>query len=482
METLKEKTAKGLFWGSMNSGMQQLLGLIFGIILGRLLSQSDYGMVAMITIFTAVAGALQDSGFKTALINLAAPKDEDYNSVFWFNILMSLLLYIILFFTAPLIALYYHTPELVWLCRYAFLGFVFASFGIAQSAYLFRQLKAKQLAKASITAVIASNIVGVTMAYRGMAYWSLATQSLVFVGINTLLQWHYSPWRPSIRGITFQPVRRMFRFSVKLLASTIMSYVNNNVLNILLGRFFSPHAVGTYNQAYQWNSKCNYLVQGMVGQVALPVLATLHDDTKRQLRAFRKMMRFTAFLSFPLLLGFGLVAKEFIVLAITEKWIESAALIQVLCLAGAVAPLSSLLSNSVISKGCSGIFFWCTFTLGVALIALMIVIAPFGIRRMVEGYVCLNIVWVFVWLFFVRRLMGYGLSMFLRDTMPFALSAAATMVFTYWATASITSLWLLLITRIALAATLYCIIMRVAKVKILDECMDFIFKKRVRNG
>lgn len=478
METLKEKTAKGLFWGSMNSGIQQLLGLVFGIILGRLLSQSDYGMVAMISIFSAVAAALQDSGFKTALINLAAPKDEDYNSVFWFNILMSLLLYIVLFFTAPLIALYYHTPELVWLCRYAFLGFVVASFGIAQSAYLFRELKAKQVAKASILAVIVSNIVGAIMAYCGMAYWSLATQSIVYVGLNTLLQWHYSPWRPSIHGITFAPVRRMFRFSVKLLASTIMSYVNNNVLNILLGRFFSPHAVGTYNQAYQWNSKCNYLVQGMIGQVALPVLATLQDDTERQLRAFRKMMRFTAFLSFPLLLGFGLVAKEFIVLAITDKWIESAALIQILCIAGAISPISTLLSNSVISKGRSGIFFWCTFTLGVALIALMIAISSFGIRQMVIGYVCLNVVWMFVWLFFVRQLTGYGLLMFLCDTIPFALAAAGTMVLTYLATSFITSLWLLLVSRIAIAATLYYIIMRVARVQILNECMAFIFKKR----
>lgn len=481
METLKEKTAKGLLWGSLNSGVQQLLGLCFGIILGRLLSQTDYGMMAMISIFSLVATALQESGFKTALTNLRSPKDEDYNSVFWFNMAMALSLYAVLFLCAPLIGRYYHTPEVVPLCRYAFLSIILSALGTAQSAYLFRQLKAKQQAKASILAVIVSNVTGAAMAYCGMAYWSLATQGILYVGINTLLQWHYSSWRPSVRGITFRPVRRMFRFSVKLLASTILSYVNNNVLNILLGRFFSPHAVGTYNQAYQWNSKCNYLVQGMISQVALPVLANLQDDAKRQLRAMRKMMRFTAFLSFPLLLGFGLVAKEFIVLAITDKWIESAALIQLLSVYGATVPLSSLLSNSVVSKGRSDVFLWCTLSLGAALIVLMFVIWPLGVRCMVVGYVTLNVVWMFVWHFFVRRFTGYSLPMFLCDIMPFALAAAGTMAVTYFATSFITSLWLLLISRIVLAAIIYYAVMRLARVKILDECMSYIFKKRVAN-
>ena len=146
METLKEKTAKGLLWGGLNSGIQQVIGLAFGIVLGRLLVPADYGMMAMISIFSLVATALQDSGFRTALTNLKDPKAEDYNSVFWFNIIMASSLYAILFFAAPLIGDYYHTPKVVPLCRYAFLSIVIASFGTAQSAYLFKNLKAKQQA------------------------------------------------------------------------------------------------------------------------------------------------------------------------------------------------------------------------------------------------------------------------------------------------------------------------------------------------
>ena len=461
-------------WGGLNSGIQQLVGLAFGIVLGRLLSPSDYGMMAMISIFSLVATALQDSGFRTALTNIEHPKHEDYNSVFWFNIIMASSLYVILFLAAPLIGEYYHTPRVVPLCRYAFLSIVIASLGTAQSAYLFKHLRAKQQAEAGALAVILSSLTGVGMAFAGMAYWSLATQGLVYVGINTLLQWHFSPWRPSIHGITFAPVRRMFRFSCKILATTIMTHVNNNVLNILLGHYFTPRDTGNYNQAYQWNTKCYSLVQSMVAQVAQPVLVSLNGEEGRQKDVFRKMMRFTAFITFPLLFGFGLVAKEFIVTAIGEKWLASAQLIQILCLSGATMPLSTLFSNMIISKGRSGTFFWCTFTLGLVQIATMVMIWPMGIRTMVIAYTLLNTSWLLVWLFFVRRLIGYGYWMFFCDVMPFALAAAGVMGVAYVATMPLSNLIALLISRFIIAVVLYYVVMKIARVKILAECERFV--------
>ena len=431
-------------------------------------------MMAMISIFSLVATALQDSGFRTALTNIEHPKDEDYNSVFWFNIIMASSLYLILFFAAPLIGEYYHTPRVVPLCRYAFLSIVIASFGTAQSAYLFKHLRAKQQAEAGALAVIMSSLTGVGMAFAGMAYWSLATQGLVYVGINTLLQWHFSPWRPSIHGITFAPVRRMFRFSCKILATTIMTHVNNNVLNILLGHYFTPRDTGNYNQAYQWNTKCYSLVQSMVAQVAQPVLVSLNGEEGRQKDVFRKMMRFTAFITFPLLFGFGLVAKEFIVIAIGEKWLASAQLIQILCISGATMPLSTLFSNMIISKGRSGTFFWCTFTLGLVQIATMVLICPMGIRSMVIAYTILNTSWLLVWLFFVRRLIGYGYWMFFCDVMPFALAAAGVMGVAYIATMPLSNLIALLISRFIIAVVLYYVVMKIARVKILAECERFV--------
>lgn len=476
-DSLKEKTAKGLFWGGLSNGMQQLIGLVFGIVLGRLLAPSDYGMMAMILVFSLIANALQNSGFTVALTNIAEPRDEDYNAVFWFNIIVGASLYAVLFCCAPLIAAYYHTDALVPLARYAFLGFVFASFGTAQNAYLFKNLRAKQQAKGAIAAVLASSVVGVVMACRGAGYWALATQSNVFILLNTCFAWHYSPWRPRARNISFAPIRRMFGFSCKILATTIATHVNNNVLNILLGHYFSPHDTGNYNQAYQWTSKCYYLVQSMVNQVAQPVLVKLEGERERQLHVFRKMMRFDAFISFPLIWGFGMVAREFIVLAIGEKWLVSAGYIRILSVAGVTMPIYTLLTNMILSKGKSGVYFRCTFVFGLLQIAAMLLIWPYGIRSMVTAYAVLNVLWLFVWHHFTWRITGYRLVSFLQDIMPFALAAGGTMALTHWATSSIGSLWGLLLTRVAMAMVVYYVVMRVAGAKTLKDCMDFIGAK-----
>lgn len=478
-ETLKEKTARGLFWGGMNNIVQQAVGLVFGVVLGRLLSPSDYGMMAIISVFSLVATALQDSGFKVALTNLHAPRDTDYNSVFWFNIIVGAAMYGALFAAAPLIGRYYATPEVVPLCRYAFLSIVVASLGTAQSAWLFKNLRAKQQAKASMAAVVVSSCVGAGMALAGMAYWSLATQGLVYVALNVALQWHYSPWRPSVRGISFGPVRRMFRFSCKILATTITTHVNNNVLNILLGHYFSTRDAGNYNQAYQWNFKCFSLVQNMVSQVAQPVLVGLDGDDGRQKQAFRKLMRFTAFVSFPLLLGFGMVAREFIVIALTDKWLASARLIQMLCVSGAFMPLATLFSNYVVSRGRSGTYFRATLALGVLSVALMVATAPFGIDTMVASYVALNVAWTLVWQQLVSRLTGYTLAEFAADVLPFALTAAAIAAATLLLTSAIEQMWLAMTVRLAVAAAAYYGVMRAARVKILDECVAFA-KARMR--
>ena len=476
MESLKEKTAKGLFWGAMNNTVQQLLGFAFGIVTLRLLSPQDNGMMAIIAVFSQVATVLQDSGFRSALVNIKEPSHRDYNAVFWFNIIVAVIMYFVLFFTAPLIADYYHTPELTWFSRYAFLSIILAGFNTAQSAWLFKNLRAKQQAKAAMTAVLLSGIVCIVMAWQGYAYWSLATQGLVFIGVYVLMNWHYSPCRPSF-SFDFRPIRSMFRFSVKMLLTTIVERVNVNIMNILLGRYFSKHDVGIYNTAYNWSQKGSSLVQGMVAQVAQPVFSDLQDDRERQLRVLRKMMRFAAFVSFPLMFGLSLVAEEFIVVAITAKWLGSAMLLRVLSIAAAFSPLSTVLSQYIVSRGRSGIYLACTAALCVMLVGMMIGLHSRGIEVMVWAYTVLFVLWFFVWYFFVSRLSGYRLFDMLADTIPFLLAALLVMLLTGWTTASVGTLWLRLVLRIIISATLYFAMMKLLRVKMLNECMDFVKRK-----
>ena len=562
-ETLKEKTAKGLFWGGLSSTVQQLLGIVFGIILARRLNQSDFGMIAMITIFQLIGNDLQNSGFKVALVNLRQPTDRDYNSVFWFNILMGGSLYVLLFFLAPFIANFYHIPSLTQLARYAFLSIVFASFGTAQSAWLFKNLRAKQQAKAGMMAVLISSSVAVAMAYMGFAYWALATQTNLYILLCTLLYWHYSPWRPTVAAAqrskfksptgvqgeksnvqnpsddsialstepqalsqphrrclsTFievlRPALRMFRFSVKLLISQVLTDINNNVLNILLGRFYGRHDTGNYNQAFQWSTKGSNIIQNMVQQVAQPVLVSVDNEHERQLHVLRKMMRFAAFLSFPLLFGLSLVSHEFIVTLLGEKWAQSAHYLRLLAIASAFLPLSTLLANVVITKGRSNIFMYVNLALAICQTATMLIIYHFKVScfellepfstllntsttsqfstlnsqlmTMVLAFVALTILWFFVWAYFAQRLAGYRFSMLLRDVLPFLLTAAAVMLTTgFISTCIIPSTLLggvgggllLLIARILLAALLYYALMRLFRVQILNECLQFLKRKK----
>ena len=475
-ETLKEKTAKGLFWGGMNNGVQQLLGLAFGIILGRLLNPSDYGMTAMLAVFSVIANELQSSGFKTGLINMKSPSHNDYNAVFWFNIIAGVAIYLVLFFCAPLIADYYHQPKLIPLSRYVFLGFVFSSFGMAQSAYLTKQMQIKQIAQCGMTATLSSSIVSVVLAALGFGYWALATQYLMYIAVNTLLLWYFSPWRPTTK-VTFEPIRQLFPFSFKIMLSAIFTQLTNNIMNLLLGRYYGETSTGHYNQAYQWSSKCFLLVGNMLKQVDQTVLVGLGDERERQLAVLRKMMRFTAFIAFPLLFGLGLVSHEFIVLTIGEKWSFAASLLPLLCLSGAFMPLSTLLTDAVISQKRSDIYLWSTIVLGILQISLMVGLWQKGILTMVIAYTLLNILWVFVWHSFVHRLMNYGLLEFLKDILPFALAAVAVMAITGFVTQTIETLWLKLICRVLLAALLYYGVMRSAGAVILKEILAFIFRK-----
>ena len=490
MESLKDKTARGLFWGGMNNGVQQLLGLAFGIILGRLLDPSDYGMTAMLAVFSVIANELQSSGFKTGLINLREPRHEDYNAVFWFNVVAGALIYAVLFLAAPLIARFYGNPALIPLSRYVFLGFVFSSFGMAQSAYLTKQMQIKQIAKCGMTATLTSSLVSVAMAAMGFGYWALATQYLMYIAVNTLLLWCFSAWRPTLSPLTshLSPLKRLFPFSFRIMLSAIFTQLNANIMNLLLGRFYGEANTGHYNQAYQWSSKCFLLVGNMLKQVDQTVLVGLREERERQLAVLRKMVRFTAFVSFPLLFGLAIVSHEFIMLAIGEKWAFAASLLPLLCLCGAFMPLSTLLTDSVISQHRSDIYLWSTIALGVLQIALMVGLWRQGIMVMVVAYTLLNIAWMFVWHFFVRRLMGYRLTDFLKDILPFALAAAFVMGLTWLITYQFTvyslrftddylRLWILLISRVVMAMLLYYGVMRIAGAVILKEVMAVIKKK-----
>ena len=480
---LKNATAKGFLWGGMSNAVCQLLNLFFGIYLANILGPNDYGPIGMLAIFSAIAGSLQESGFVAALANRKEVSHDDYNAVFWFNVIVSLLLYAGLYIAAPLIADYFREPVLVELSRYSFIGFVVAGFGIAPSAYLFRELKVKQKSIALMLSIIVSGAVGVIMAMNGYSYWGIATQGILYVLVRSVCYWCFSPWRPTWR-VNFAPLRYLFTFSYRLLVTNLFLRINCNVFSFILGGngYYTRADVGNYTKANEWNNMGSETVNGMVNSVAQPVLARVADDNERQLRVLRKMIRFTAFIAFPMLLGLSLVSRELILVTITDKWLESARMLQILCLWGAFIPIQSLMTNLLISRGRSRTYMWSTMAQGVLLTLMLFVLRPYGISNMIISYAALNLVWLFVWHHFVGREIKFTLPMFLRDIIPYFVLSAAVMYATALLTAGVTNIYILLPLRIAVAAAIYLLALLLFRSPELRELADYLISRKTKSG
>lgn len=480
MDNLKEKTAKGLFWGALNNGTVQVLNVLIGIMLGRKLSPEEWAPIGMIAIFSAIAGNLQSSGFSTAIVNMKAPTSNDYNAVFWFNTLVSAIVYLVLFACAPWIAWFFEQPCLTDLSRFIFLAFFISSFGISTNAYMMKNMMQREMTIVGVTALIISGITAIILAFQGYSYWSLAWQQVINAFVLVVGRWVFVKWRPSFK-VDFTPIRRTFRFSMNILITMIINTVNNHILTFVFGKLFTktPQVVGNFFQAFKWDTMAYQTVGGTIEQVAQPVLVNLRDneDESREVRVFRKMMRFTAFLAFPAMFGLSLVSEEFILATIGPKWIDCVPLLRVLCIGGAFMPFYSLYKNLIISQGRADLNMWLNISQIVLQFVLIFATYQQGILMVVYAYSILNVVWLLAWQFFAHRMIGLRLVHVLKDTLPFALISGAVMVASHFATMQFDNVYLLLTLRIVMAAVLYVGVMKLLRVKIMDECIKFLFKK-----
>lgn len=455
----------------MNSGTTQVLNLVIGIFLARLLSPEDYGIVGVLTIFTAIAGNLQSSGFTQGLINLKTPTDRDYNSVFSFNVCMSAVMYTILFFSAPLIARFFHQDCLVGVSRFVFLGFFIAAISIAHGGYLTKNMMNKEIAIIGAVALVVSGVVGIVTALMGMAYWALAWQQVTYIACTTLGRYYFvRGWHAKLT-LDFGPVRHMAAFSLKILVTNIVNTISMNILTVIFGRLFPMRQVGNYSQAFKWDTMAHSLVTNTIGQIAQAVLVEA-DDT-HELTVYRKMMRFTAFLTMPLMFGLTLISREFIILTIGEAWIDCVPLLQVLCISGAFMPIYTMYQNLAISKGRSDIFMWLNLVQVVLQMILILLLHSYGMLVMVCAYSLFMILWLLPWHLYTGKLIGYRWWDAFKDVAPFTFVASVVMGVTGIATSGIDSVWLQLMARVGLAAVLYYAVMKMLHVQILCECERF---------
>lgn len=513
-ENLKERTAKGLFWSLFGNGAQQVVVMLIGILLGRLLSPADYGLVGMLTIFSILASNLQESGFTAALTVKKEATDADFNAVFWTSAFLSAALYLILFFCAPFIAAYDNSPELTLLGRVIFVGFFFTSLGISQVAWLLRNIRVREKTMAQVSASIVSGLIGLGCAICDCGVWSLVAMDLSYKLIHTLVVWHFTPWRPSFH-IDLRPACEMFGFGSKLLITNSLNTINGQLLQSLMGHFYHRTTMGHYSQANKWNTLGTSLLTGMLNSVARPVLAKVGDEGtdaavegaaanagyERQKRVMRKMLRFTAMLSFPAMMGIGLVG-DFVPLLMGDKWLFCVPYLQVLCVGGAFLPVNEIFSNLMISRQRSDLYMYTTtafLVVQLLLVGLFTAQTFLGLSHfhlfatheasllpLLVCIVALQPIWFFVLFGVVKRLLDIRLTEVLSDVLPFLLTAVGSLAVGYFASEGIVGAMsidgyvarvLLVVFKVLITATVYCSVMWVARVEVFRECVAFVLKR-----
>lgn len=474
--SLKEKTAKGLFWGGISNFIQQVVGMAFGILIARILSPDDYGLVAMLSIFTAIANTVMDSGFTTALINRKTIEHRDYNAVFWFNVFIAIGVYIILFFFAPAIADFYKDRSLIGLSRVLFLSFIITSIGAAHNAYLLKKIMAKQRGIIDVVAVFCSGIVGLVLALNGFAFWGLVAQQLTQISAAVLLRWYYSPWRPTFE-FDFTPLKEMFGFGAKIFTTNIFYQVTGNLFPAVLGHYYGTTLTGYYIQGSKWASLSSSVVLAGFNNVAQPVLVEAMDNTERQLKIFRKILRFGAFLVFPSLLGLAFIGKEFVWIVLGEKWIGSVFFLQLFCLWGVNSFFQSLYSILLLSHQKSNIYMVLTILLFSSQLLCLLIGTRYDvdIKLILDLTVCIFLLSTIGWHYFASRLIGICVRNVVRDVFPYiGATIIAIAVASLLSRAAADNLYLSLAVKIVATAIVYMIILWVMGSSLLKEAFLFL--------
>jgi len=480
--TLKEKTAKGLFWGGISNFFQQSIGMVFGIIILRILSPEDYGLVEMLAIFSAIATSIMESGFVNALVNRKFIKHEDYNAVFWFSIISSFILYLILFSSAPLIAKFYNQPVLVPLSRLLFLSFIFSSFSIAHNAFLLKNLMVKERGIIDFTAVLFSGIIGIILAMNGYVFWGLAIQSITQNFISTILRWYFSSWKPSFR-VNFFPLKEMFGFGFKILITNIVVHSTAKILSVLSGHYYSSVQTGYYSQGDKWASLGSTVINGMINSVAQPVLVNVVDELKRLVHVFRKIVRFGAFISFPCMLGLAFVGREFIVITIGEKWLNSLFYLQCFCFWGGFSFLFVLYMNILFSLQKSNIYMMGMIIISIVRIGIVVCLIPFGMKIMTMVFMLSYFGNILYCHFHVHKLIGLRLWDIIKDISPFIFTTAISILVAWGVTCVIDfNYYLIFCIKTVIVALVYIVIMKTSKAVIFKESVEYLkgFKNKYK--
>lgn len=431
-ESLKQKTVHGVIWSAIERFSVQFIQLLVQILIARILTPEDFGVIGMLAIFLALAQSFIDSGFSNALIRKTDRTEVDNSTVFYFNIVVGLISYAILFLAAPWIARFYETPILTPITRFIALGVFFNSLTIVQRAILTARVDFKTQAKASFVAVVISGAIGIYMAYADYGVWALAVQAVVNYLLNTIMLWVLTAWKP-LWTFSWVSFRELFGFGSKLLLSGLLDTAFRNIYTIVIGKAFTATDLGYYTKANQFAQFPSSNVTGILQRVTYPVLCEYQDEDERLRQLYRKYLRLSAYVIFPLMIGLAAVAQPLIVALLTEKWSGVVLLLQILCVVMMWYPIHAINLNLLQVKGRSDLFFKLEIWKKVMGTIVLCATLPFGLVWLCLGQIATSLISLVINTYYTGQLIQLGFFKQMKDLVPALLYSFSMGVFVYGA-------------------------------------------------
>lgn len=470
---LKRKATHGVFWSCVERFGNQGVSFCFSIFLARILAPADYGVVAMITIFTVIAQTFVDSGFGSAIIRKPDLTEYDKSTAFIFNLVVGVVCYIILFIASPWIADFYNTPILSPIIKVTGLGIIFSSLSAVQSSLLSKQVDFKTIMYCSISTTILSGIVGVYLAYHGYGVWSLVYQGVVSGAANCCLLWFTSDWRPRT-GFSRESFRYLFGYGSKLLASGLLNNIYNNIYPIVIGKFYSPVQLGYYTRATIYANLPSTNITSVLQRVTFPLLSLIQDDDERLRIDYRRILRLSAYIIFPLMIGMAAVARPMVIIMITEKWEPCVVYLQIICVAMMWYPIHAINLNLLQVKGRSDLFLRLEIIKKVIVTMVMIVTLQIGVLAMCWGMIFTSLFSLIINTHYTSQLIHVGFVRQMRDLTPILLASAVMGIIVYGLTIIISNLYIQLLVGIIVGIITYFGISKVFKFPELKEIVDLL--------
>lgn len=471
--SIKDKTVKGVAWSGIDNVAQYAVSFLVSIVLARILSPDDYGLLGIVAIFTAICTAIINGGFGSALIRKKDCTDEDYNTAFIVNLGMSVLLYAIIFFCSPFIARFFGRDELVWLTRISSLGMIIGAFALVQQTRLTKRIDFKTQTKITIFASLFSGAVGIGMALLGYGVWSLVAQGLSLQIIKTLLLWFYNRWSPSLK-FSIISFKGLFGFGWKIMVSNLIDTIWKELYQVVVGKFYSPASLGQYTRAKQFSQLFSSNITNVIQRVAFPVLSNIQDEKERMVSAYRRLIKVSTFITAVSMFLLGAISEPLLYCLIGPKWHEAAVYLPLICIAGSTYPLHALNLNMLEVQGRSDLF------LGLEIIKKIIALVPlfvgafYSIMAMLYVNLVVTVISFFLNSHYSGKMIGYSSWMQIKDIYPtygVAIAVAAPVFFLKYLPFTY---WLVLPFQIFLGIVLFFAICKSLKLKEYNEIVSIL--------